>query len=214
MSYCRCGSDSDVYMYSSYFDGKYTIHLSNGSEVTPGKTFIVKTAQEALDFLEQLKKDGVKVPPYTLIRLKKKLSGKMNNEIEMPAKRMKIKVLPLESWMLRDKFADKLLGTKNYPTTEKVFNRNGIYLKGKTCWIEVNGTAYRYNAEAFKSTLKLLNAEQYNDKQINALVCICTQKLATKQQKELLFTINAAKQIKNTYRRSLITFNRRIRYKE
>lgn len=137
----------------------------------------------------------------------------MNDEIEMPTKRMKIKVLPLESWMLHDKFEDKLLGTKDYPTVERVFNRNGIYLKGKTCWVEVNGTAYGYKPETFKRTLKLLNAEQYNDKQINALVCICTQKLATKQQKELLFTINSAKQIKSTYRRSLIAFNRMIKCK-
>ncbi len=78
MSYCRCGSDSDVYMYAS-FDGNYTIHLGNASKVNPGETFIVKTAQEALDFLKQLKKSGVKVPPYALTRLRKEIKWEREN---------------------------------------------------------------------------------------------------------------------------------------
>ena len=79
MSYCRCGSDSDVYMYAS-FDGKYTIHLGNASKVNPCETFIVDTAKEALDFLKQLRKDGVKVPSYALTRLRKDIKWEKENE--------------------------------------------------------------------------------------------------------------------------------------
>lgn len=79
MSYCRLGSDSDVYLYAS-FDGKYTIHLSNTSKVNPRETFILDTAQEVLDFLKQLRKDGVKVPSYALTRLRKEIKWEKENE--------------------------------------------------------------------------------------------------------------------------------------
>jgi hypothetical protein len=34
---------------------------------------------------------------------------------------------------------------------EPEFKRDGLYLLGKDCWIEVKGKAYKYNSDSFKN---------------------------------------------------------------
>lgn len=66
MSYCRCGPDSDVYMYGS-FHGQFAVHLKSG------ETYILNSSKEALMCLQDLKRSGVKVPASAINRLKKEI---------------------------------------------------------------------------------------------------------------------------------------------
>lgn len=79
MSYCRCGNDSDVYLYASG-DGSggyiYCFHIGfNAPEKHKGANFYVKTAEEALKKLIDLKADGLKVPKSAITRLKNEMSN-------------------------------------------------------------------------------------------------------------------------------------------
>jgi hypothetical protein len=117
---------------------------------------------------------------------------------------MNIKVLPLENWAKDDAKSRRVgvLGTAKYPEMEPVFKRDGVYLNGEYCWMEIRGRAYRYSASDFKHRLKMLDAERYNHRQIKALQDICSQKLATKHQKELLYSIAVASEVREVGRRS------------
>lgn len=124
---------------------------------------------------------------------------------------MRLKVLPLERWMVDDVdpdcwYADRLLGSGTYPEVPPSFKRDGIYLQGKKCWIEVCGRAFQYDVASFKFELGIRKAEKFNDKQIAALREICRQKLATRQQCMLLIDIDNAIQSKQTYRQARMHF--------
>ena len=98
---------------------------------------------------------------------------------------MRLKVLPLERWMLDDitpsfDFSDDELGSDKYPEIRPVFYRNGIYLQDNHCWIEVLGRAFTYEVTSFKFSLALLESQRYNHRQISAIRQICEQRLATK----------------------------------
>lgn len=123
---------------------------------------------------------------------------------------MNLKVLSLPYWAHRDIDSPTLLGVVDrYRELNPVFHRNGMYLEGNECWLEVDGRAFTYDPEQFKYDLALLNAEEYNHKVYNALIDICHVNLATKEQRKLLYMIEVAKAVRNT-RRSTKKHLRRI----
>jgi hypothetical protein len=74
MAYCRCGEDSDVYVWCGRF---YEIHFGEG---IPGVTEKMKQTgfhdqsfedgKQALEFMEKVKDAGFKIPEHALERLK------------------------------------------------------------------------------------------------------------------------------------------------
>ena len=114
---------------------------------------------------------------------------------------MNLKVLSLPYWAYRDIDSPTLLGVVDrYHELNPVFNRNGMYLEGNECWLEVDGRAFTYDPERFKYDLALLDAEEYNHKVYKALIDICSVNLATKKQRKLLYMIETAKDVRNTSR--------------
>lgn len=101
---------------------------------------------------------------------------------------------------LEEDYIHKLLGSDCYPEIDPVFNREGIYLDGDKCWVELNGRAFEYDADTFKREVKLMDMLNYTEKQRKALRDIRDQKLATKSQIELLYFIDFAHEVRNTYR--------------
>ena len=128
---------------------------------------------------------------------------------------MKLKVLPLERWMIRDldpncRWSDRQLGSPTHPETVPVFSRDGIYLRGKECWIEIHGKAFKYSVSSFKHTLDNLDAERYNQRQIEALVELRNQGLATKPQEKLLGILARVEFGRSSYRRSMLDRMKRL----
>lgn len=110
---------------------------------------------------------------------------------------MNLKVLSLPYW------ADSpaLLGVVDcYRELNPVFNRDGMYLEGNECWLEIDDRAFTYDPEQFKFELATLNAGEYNDSVYKALIDICSVNLATKKQRKLLYMIETAKDVRNTSR--------------
>lgn len=98
------------------------------------------------------------------------------------------------------RWEDRLLGSDRYPEVPVVFGRTGIYLQGNDCWVEVAGRAFKYDASQFKYALGVLHASEYDDSTYAALSKICGTKLATKQQRRLLWLIRDSRDIANTKR--------------
>lgn len=114
---------------------------------------------------------------------------------------MNVKVLPLPYWAHRDIDSPTLLGVVDrYCEINPVFHRDGMYLEGNECWLEIDGRAFVYDAEQFKFELATLNAGEYNDSVYKALIDICSVNLATKKQRKLLYMIETAKDVRNTSR--------------
>lgn len=114
---------------------------------------------------------------------------------------MNVKVLPLPYWAHRDIDSPALLGVVDrYRELNPVFNRDGMYLEGNECWLEIDGRAFVYDAEQFKFELALLDAGEYNNTVYKALIDICRVNLATKEQRKLLYMIEVAKDVRNTSR--------------
>ncbi len=74
---------------------------------------------------------------------------------------IKIKKLPLESWMQNDILGD--ISKEGYEETPRVFDVDGYYLVGDKCWFETEGTAYLYSKGSFLHHLKLLNYKPLRD---------------------------------------------------
>lgn len=120
---------------------------------------------------------------------------------------MNIKVLQLEPWMLNEfepawrDFITPMLGTERYPEMPPVFNRAGVYAHNGKCWIEVAGKAFSVDSMLmFNHRLKTLEAEKYTARQVAALKAVCTERLATKEQLELLQSIQHVIELKQTSR--------------
>lgn len=118
---------------------------------------------------------------------------------------MTLKVLPTEFWMEIDldpdwRGASQTLGNYEYTEITPVFNREGIYLDGDKCWVEIQGRAFKYSIEAFKFRLAVLDAEKYTDKQYKALQDICREGLATKEQYELKYRIEHVRSCRDSSR--------------
>lgn len=78
----------------------------------------------------------------------------------------KLKVLPHSTYKLREnpngllaKRNERIIHElKNYHTEiNPVFNRDGEYLQGNKCWIEVNGKAYLSDRETFLYQIQFIN---------------------------------------------------------
>jgi uncharacterized protein YxeA len=79
MSYCRCGDDSDVYVYCGRM---FNIHLAQGDEkcyelmkqnnVRPEYYF--ETEKETLSYLLNLKQLGFRIPDRAIERLQREIS--------------------------------------------------------------------------------------------------------------------------------------------
>jgi len=106
---------------------------------------------------------------------------------------MRIKRLSLESWMKNKETRNNILYEhKEYFRIQPYFNKDGVYFvqdnDRKCIWFEVDGEAWVINDERyFKNKLNILNASEYNKRQINALTIVREQNLATKEQMRLLY---------------------------
>jgi hypothetical protein len=78
MSYCRCGEDSDVYVYGSVLGG-WTIHIAadisiESSSIPLGtRQLNPQTRGEAIDLLLELRKLGLKVPERAIARFRREI---------------------------------------------------------------------------------------------------------------------------------------------
>lgn len=115
---------------------------------------------------------------------------------------MRIKVLPLESWMRF--LTEEDIQEMNLVEITPVFNRTGYYLRNNSCWFELsNGKAYSYYPDNFKFELSLREASVYNSRQIAALKEVINQKLANKEQKSLYYLIRSYHQCKEAGRSAM-----------
>ena len=133
---------------------------------------------------------------------------------------MKVKCLQLDYWMEwdtddDDRFLEMLEDSlAHYKPCPAVYNRPGIYLDRETgkCWFELqNGRAFLYDARMFKYDLSLLMVQNLSAKQAEALQGIVDQKLATKEQRRLLYTYYCAMNSREVGRRARITSLRFLR---
>ena len=103
-----------------------------------------------------------------------------------------LKVLKLSYWMLPRKRSDweqeRQSCLSRYKQLTPIVNKPGRYKLGKQAWFEVDGKAYSDNM--FDYDLSLLEASEYNSRQVAALQAVVEQKLATKQQANLLHMCN------------------------
>ena len=102
---------------------------------------------------------------------------------------MNTKVLRLHKWMMFGRMLEQCVAYDQiYAPVEPVYNRPGIYLHGNKCWFEVkDGRAWTYPKETFLREIRLLDIERLNHRQIAALSAIVQNKLATPEQRELLY---------------------------
>ena len=82
MAYCRFGSDSDLYMYSSIFGG-YQFMLANDTNLgEKDLSFNIKTAEKALHRLKRMKTQGYKIPDYAIENLNEEIENKTAQDME------------------------------------------------------------------------------------------------------------------------------------
>ena len=93
-----------------------------------------------------------------------------------------------------------ITGSKEYLSIDPVFKRNGKYAKGDKAWFEVDGKAWTYSIKMFQWEIATLEAERLNARQVSALKAVCENKLATKQQAQLLYMYNHAQELREIRR--------------
>lgn len=79
MSYCRCGDDSDVYVYFGY---SFEVYLAQGNpscfelmqKHNINNHYFFETEQETLDFLLKIKGFGFLIPDRAIERLQREIS--------------------------------------------------------------------------------------------------------------------------------------------
>lgn len=100
---------------------------------------------------------------------------------------MNIKRLNLEGWMKSKLGFDFTIkhSSANYTPIDPIIGKNGIYLKGKYCWFEIDGKAYTSSKIDFKFTFDILKMRELSKKKVEALQAIVDAKIATKAQKDL-----------------------------
>lgn len=100
---------------------------------------------------------------------------------------MNIKRLNLDGWMKsKHGFEDTIkYSTAHYVQIVPVIGKDGIYLKGKDCWFEVNGVAYTSSKESFDYSFNILKVRELSKRQTEALKAIVDAKLATPEQKRM-----------------------------
>lgn len=100
---------------------------------------------------------------------------------------MNIKRLELDGWMKSKRgFEDTIkYSSANYTQIDPVIGKDGIYLRGKECWFEVNGVAYTCSKSSFDYMLDILTVRELSKRETDALEAIVKAGLATKGQKKL-----------------------------
>lgn len=100
---------------------------------------------------------------------------------------MNIKRLELDGWMKSKLGFDDTIkySSDNYTQIEPIIGKDGIYLKGKECWFEVNGVAYTSSKRSFDYMFDILTVRELSKRQTDALEAIVKARLATKLQKKL-----------------------------
>lgn len=99
---------------------------------------------------------------------------------------MNIKRLQLDKWMISKKSNQDILGFEPYFEISPIIGKNGIYKSGLNCWFEVDGKAYSYPVKRFNYDFKIIEINEYDNKDIKALSEIVKLGLATKKQKEIV----------------------------
>lgn len=99
---------------------------------------------------------------------------------------MNIKRLQLDKWMVSKKSNQNILGFEPYLEITPTIGKNGLYKSGLNCWFEVDGKAYTYPINMFKYDFKIIEVNEYDNREIKALSEIVRLGLATKKQKEIV----------------------------
>ncbi|WP_150126454.1 hypothetical protein [Burkholderia cenocepacia] len=114
---------------------------------------------------------------------------------------MRLKILPLESWMCWEHTLESCLESDMYSVVAARFHRPGIYLEGERCWFELDdGRAYSYPADTFRYSLKLHDGLRLDPQQVLALEAIVAARLATREQREMLINHQNAIETRRVYR--------------
>ena len=112
----------------------------------------------------------------------------------------KVKVLPIEAWMIFH--ARGLLdeGPMVNPTTP-VFNRNGYYLMGGKVWFEIGEYAYEVGdgAPSFKYSLELLSHRYLRDVEVSAIELLRKAGLASEKQLSMCRTQEQLKSLRENH---------------
>lgn len=100
---------------------------------------------------------------------------------------MNIKRLELDGWMKSKSGFDDTIkySSANYTQIAPIIGKDGIYLRGKECWFEVNGVAYTASKSSFDYTFDILTVRELSKRETDALEAIVKARLATKAQKKL-----------------------------
>lgn len=74
MAYCRCGPDSDVYLFASIANGKsvFYAYISNEVDYSPDYA-LLESPLDALKYLLKLRHVGLKVPDSAINRLEEEI---------------------------------------------------------------------------------------------------------------------------------------------
>lgn len=121
---------------------------------------------------------------------------------------MNVKRLNLDKWMMRnDNVFEETV--KQYEPFKRIFGKPGIYLYGDKCWFELpNGKSYLYSKEIFEYVLKMEEVKKLNQYQIEALRNIVKQKLATKEQRNLLYHYECMMMTRKTKRNTKLMMSK------
>jgi hypothetical protein len=116
---------------------------------------------------------------------------------------MRLKCLPLESWMKHARVRNHTIkhGDAYFPINP-IIHRDGYYRLGNCCWFEVDSLAWACASHhQFQYSLRMLNAQELRPEQQIALKAISVTNLATKHQRDLWLDHRDCVELRATQRR-------------
>ncbi len=115
------------------------------------------------------------------------------------ARRIMLKILPLEGWMSVDD-ATIAQSMPSLTSTAPIFNRNGWYRTRNSCWFEYNGRAFLRRADDFDYCLRLFNHRPLRPESRQAIRLLMQERLASRELRELYHTDTDWRQIRDSGR--------------
>jgi len=126
-----------------------------------------------------------------------------------------IKKLSLDSWMDSDGWGfQECVDSDHYTKIDPIVGKPGRYFLNGMEWFELpNGDTYQANDGSFQYSLELLEVQQFNIHQINALREVIKQNVATASQRKTVRRYDDFLQIRATgrnARKSLVRFRKKM----
>lgn len=105
--------------------------------------------------------------------------------------RIKLKVLPLESWMNNDNLDNRDKDDTNFWNSfipiKPIFKRNGLYKTQDLCWFELDGAAHLFEAKDFNYLLKSYNHVPLRDIEYKHLQALNATGFKMRDLKDVFF---------------------------